>query len=899
MDSRTGKWDTGEKAQHIRATSPYGDYDRDGVLNAADCQPFNPYEHGFWGDAWSAVRQRVVAPIYQRVYTPYVQAQIQRVSTGVSAAGATAQRYTQRYKPSMSYEVATERRRKVKEFVGISARKQRKVTEKELSDVQRIEKKYIAKGWIKTVHPSERRPEDIGKITGISTQKGFIRPSPQLPMVFVGSPEYQTQVTKVKALETKHVKGGFYVGDYGAYQREVSELGRLETTRTGRYEALTKEYTEYEKAQKEYERLHGLSVMGKYERKEAELGEHFKPFTSFIKESVAYAETPEIKAETERTHGAYRRLFGLPSEPFKWERKAARIESEYKMGIVEGVAEKPLKTVVTTAAFVALPPALKAGGWALKATRIAPTISKIPYIGKPIIKYTIPAVGAGLGGAYAVGTGYRIHETPPELRVREFGKITGTELAPMALGTYAGYKYLPRIGGRIVGAGTEKMSLPEIGVGKGYPVRESLTEAQVRASFKRSTLAARPTELHGAGRTVVPMETIPRHAVLPGEVEGGVYGWHASPFLKRAKVREVTPGSSELPMEYYDPILTGYFLKVPKGVEGYRLFGLDMPRMSIPSAVRTHALGIEPIPKHLKGKARWKWMETEATKGKFYMPLTKMEYEAGLPVGTKLRRGKLKYHTVVEGQRVPIYQYEVVGAEVVGKDITTVGELAAKYGEYYMPKALFTPTGFGTEYLGKHFMKYAAKDFTSEYGYPETEKLVYKQKGEKYKPYEYHKYKKPYYSKDVYKEPYYPKYKQPYYPEGGYYPKYKKPYYPEYKKPYYPKYPPSYYPTYKEPPYYPVKYPPYYPPKYPPKYPPTTAPPYYPPTYPPIVPPIPILLPTKDKKLRIKKKHKRKEREWFEHHYIPTVHELMRTPKGVGVMTPEMPELPEIHVPKL
>lgn len=494
MGSQRGKWDTSKKAQHIRATSPYGDFDMDGVLNAADCQPFNPYEHGFLGDAWSAVKQRIVTPVYQQVYKPYVAPQVQRVSAGVSAAGATAQRYAQRYKPTVSYEVAAARRRKVKEFVGISARKQQKVMEKERSDVQKLEDQYIREGWIKPLHPSERRPEDIGTITGISTQTGFVTPSPQLPSKFVGSQEYRTQVAKVDRLETGimphvkndvytspavttlynkwggHISGKYFTGSDAEYQRflreektalaaekttidtyntAIDDLKDLGITRDKRYDALTKEYTEYETAQKEYERLHGLSVMGKFERKEAEWAEPFKPYTSFIKESIAYAETPEIKAETERTYAGYRRLFGLPSKPFDIEKRIARIESEYKMGIVEGVAEKPLKTFVTTAAFIALPPALKGvgaiakgAGAAWSAKGLATALPRVTRTGAWVSKRTPRAVGVGLGGAYAAGTGYRIYETPPELRVREFGKITGTELLPMGVGAYAGTKVL-------------------------------------------------------------------------------------------------------------------------------------------------------------------------------------------------------------------------------------------------------------------------------------------------------------------------------------------------------------------------------------------------------------------------------------------------------------------------
>ncbi len=416
---------------------------------------------------------------------------------------------------------------KVKTITGVSAREQRKEVAKKIADVKTIEREYKKKGWIKHIRPSERRPEGIGKITGVVTEKGFTRPTPQLEMRFVGSPEHQAQLAKVSKLSagiSPHIKGDIYThpavikhtkkwapyimdesfvspaitqfkkkwssftrGEYftgtetqhaqylkdrdraigkeatqharylkesdivfgkqktklAAYHGAIARLGALERTRTKRYEALTKEYGEYEVEQKEYERLHGLSVMGKYERKEAKWAEPFKPSVSFAKKSIGYTKTPEVKREIEKAYGRYRSLFGLPTKPFKIERKAARIESEYKIGIIlEGIGEKPLKTAVTTAAFLALPPALKVGRWAAKPAVVAGT-RIFPHAVPWVAKWAPRAVGGGLTGAYAVGTGTQLYKTPPELRAREFGKITGTELIPMGVGIYAGVKALP------------------------------------------------------------------------------------------------------------------------------------------------------------------------------------------------------------------------------------------------------------------------------------------------------------------------------------------------------------------------------------------------------------------------------------------------------------------------
>ena len=190
--------------------------------------------------------------------------------------------------------------------------------------------------------------------------------------------------------------------------------------------------------------MHGLSVIGKYERGEEKAGRWVAARTPDIQKHLAYAERPEVKKEIEKTYGEYRGLFGLPSKPFEWEKKLGETTSEFKIGIYEGMQEKPLKTAVTTAAFFALPSALKGVKIAAKPAVVAGT-KVFPRATPWIAKWTPRAIGVGLGGMYGYSIEERIRAAPPRKRVREFGKITGTELLPMAIGTYAGMKAIPSI----------------------------------------------------------------------------------------------------------------------------------------------------------------------------------------------------------------------------------------------------------------------------------------------------------------------------------------------------------------------------------------------------------------------------------------------------------------------
>jgi len=55
-----------KKADRLRFTDPFGDYDRDGVVNIKDCEPTNPKKHAIpllmspWSlyDAYAAVQRK-------------------------------------------------------------------------------------------------------------------------------------------------------------------------------------------------------------------------------------------------------------------------------------------------------------------------------------------------------------------------------------------------------------------------------------------------------------------------------------------------------------------------------------------------------------------------------------------------------------------------------------------------------------------------------------------------------------------------------------------------------------------------------------------------------------------------------------------------------------------------
>jgi hypothetical protein len=402
---------------------------------------------------------------------------------------------------------------------------------------------------------------------------------------------------------------------------------------------------------------------------------------------------PEQRYET--WHQTWQAAGGrsFPADPYllKMERTALNFEE----GMYEGIREKPVKVAATAAAFFVLPAALKGTGWGLKSIGLAPE-----SVGGMLPEATalIPkAAGYGMVAAYAGSTGYRVYSLPPAERYYKMGEISSTELLPMIGGTAAGYAFFPRVHGLVTTWGKEYVPIEEIGTQYGYPTRGGLTEKQITASFRGSTLAVRPTNWRGYGN--IGPEPYPEAAVLPGESAEGVYGWHAIP-RAYAKSLEVPSGSSELPGMYHAPILEGYFAKAGQGVTAAKGFGIDFSGYPTPSAVRTHALDIGAIPRSVRAGGypeMGEWITGEGRLGKFWEPLMKIEYEAVLPSGTKMTRLPVQYYTKIKGVRTPIYQYEVSGLGAKGgepiESLVRNLKSSGYYSEgYNVPVGLF-PSG--------------------------------------------------------------------------------------------------------------------------------------------------------------------------------------------------------------
>ena len=279
-------------------------------------------------------------------------------------------------------------------FTGGAAIKQYNVAKEFQKNIELLEKSMTSQGFFAPV--SSLGPSGIGAVAGVAEPS--TKPTPHVERVFVGPP---------------------------------SEYLKLQTA-----------YIDYEAARAKQEELYALSVSGRGEAKDIEWGkviaartpgwkslaEPFKPIADISKEIVG------IEARK-----------GIPSitmgSTYLIERKVA----PYLKGIYEGVREKPFQTAVTTAAFFALPGTIKGLKYGLRATKITQTIGKIPKVGGLITKYTEPVIGGALGTAYAVSVGARLRAVPPEMRMEEFGRITGTELLPMGVGGYVGLKALGAI----------------------------------------------------------------------------------------------------------------------------------------------------------------------------------------------------------------------------------------------------------------------------------------------------------------------------------------------------------------------------------------------------------------------------------------------------------------------
>ena len=884
MAKQKGKWNNSEKAQRLRTYRPFRDNDADGVPNFSDCQPLNPYEHGFWSNIITRVRSVIRAPI-QRVQRAGQQAMVSRrqtVRSSVQARTSTRGRvsysrkrvtYTDRGTRIAKKYVPRVVRKAVKKISKIGAATRLKVIKKP----ERVPSGFkrgikprtalaIPRGRIK---PITKVREMLSAITRRGEQKPRIITPKTIPIASLRHIKAKVEMAKVALRErVSRIPRHPTIAKFIEFEKRTSPGYIAARAIKEKVPPVVKKVIAFKRPLK-----------AKYEAKERGWGKRLTPITSFIEESVAYAETPEVKKEIETTYGGYRRLFGLPSKPFEIERKAVILESEYKRGIVEGVSEKPLKTAVTTAAFFVLPPALKAGGWALKAARVTPTIAKIPTVGKPLVKGFMPAIGVALGGAYAVGTGIHLRETPPELRVREFGKITGTELAPMAIGSYAALKSplkmgVARISKDITWKGIVwdrpgKPFRPIIGIkGKdvfvgeplrmrGFDIPKLIPEG---IGFK---VKIPHGGFEGAGAI--------RGAKVPAEVwlskEAGIEMRSAIEIMQKfaATKPQIRRPLREAYVEY---IPTRALIKIEKVIQSVEhvIYGSVVPEMFLkkpPKRAHDIDLGLRKkdmpvvrekitgILQEVYGKSnvrkapKGEGIEVRHKEGEWHHavdihPLEWQEAFHQVPAfGVKVRPWEtvegirtisLGEQWVKKGTTWLAPEYAQRGGQLGLKsewrlkDISGWSQISRdieKSALYRAEKAFL---------LKKHEVKKAttlseelkairAAEITK---YPQIEAFMggVPYAGYTTKPYMYLR-EFPYTTSKVPPIRIYPPITR--YPDAPMYP----PTHP-------PAYPPKYPPTYKEPPYYPTSYPPKYPPKYPPRY---KEPPYYPPSYPPKYPP--------------------------------------------------------------
>jgi len=302
------------------------------------------------------------------------------------------------------------------------------------------------------IHEAERIKSEFMKTYGAKPGEPIILATPEsqkaferVRSAFEAIPE-ESATTKAYWEEARKIRQA---------QPQIEEINVLA-------KQVTKQAKEMERIQKE--RLFGIPY------KIETLEEKYSPTKKFIPPVTPYAEvkTPEdlVKAikETykwggtkltkqqeeairesfkkgERISKSYRRVWGLPSEPFEWEKKAAQLTAGIKTGQVEEIREHPVKGAITVASFAALPPMFKGAKylWGIRAGETVGMAAKLPVLTKYAPKFVMGGMGAGYAGA----VGYEAYKAPTlQSKGKVFGRAS-VELAEMSAGAYIGAKAMP------------------------------------------------------------------------------------------------------------------------------------------------------------------------------------------------------------------------------------------------------------------------------------------------------------------------------------------------------------------------------------------------------------------------------------------------------------------------
>jgi len=511
-----------------------------------------------------------------------------------------------------------------------------------------------------------------------------------LPSYAATAEIYKGDVSTFKAKWKPYIKGEEFIGGESKYQEYMGEFKDIER----RGKQLDIQYGAFGQLEEQVEREEREKFWGAaavYEKYKKKTSKWITARTPTTEQILAPTKDAQTQKDIERTYSTYRKLFGMSTKPLAIEEKAGMLGYEYKKGVYEEFREDPLKTAVTTAAFLALPSVLKGAKYVGKAVRFAPAAKyvrpfgialkkgkKITYPGlitkEPVkvgvekgilhssARFIPKGLGYGMGATYAGALGYEMYVTPPSERAYKLGRMTTTEFLPMAIGTYVGVK-APAMISR--GARAARV----------IPLRkklkmEELTPEQI-ASGKQEILYiekdVRPSEY------LKSIPEIQRQYGIPSEPTREVKLWKAMPY-KWGKETVIRRGHFEVPGGYASPELQPFFFRIGRKKPAWALFGTEFPTPEIgvrPTAMRISLKDIARLPRKVR-ETRDPYSMTayalgKGEVGKAYVswPIelgTKLESELVIAPTTGMKwtpspTGK-KYYTTWKWHVAPIEHYK-------------------------------------------------------------------------------------------------------------------------------------------------------------------------------------------------------------------------------------------------
>jgi len=350
----------------------------------------------------------------------------------------------------------------------------------------------------------------------------------------------------------------------------------------------------------------------------------------------------------------------------------------------QSIKEKPVKTGATAGVFFALSPILKGAGYVVKKAGVSVAFTKTPATAK-VIKTGGKLLKWALPTAYVGSVGYRvIKQETPEERAEMFGEILGTEVLPMAVGSYAGAKFWPKAEGwwRTRGrkpAPTENVVMKEALEGETYPSAK-IEEHMNKFQTESQRLVVKLKGYTGEGEFISSAEAIN----LPVKVQPKLYHSAGESFWAKGDGFEVTKtGDSEFKGLFGGSGVSPRFLRITDKTSGYG--GKFFEPYTTPGTAVI--IPDEFIPA-LKGKP-----------GQAFVPgaagFKKTEIQAILSVGTEVKKISSEYYYVWKGQRIPLDVFKTIKTTGTGAS----GIIASEMGPTIKNILSSSSYGAGSSYV--------------------------------------------------------------------------------------------------------------------------------------------------------------------------------------------------------